>query len=283
MTLRIGQWAIAILGLSLAACGGGGGGNAAADNPPANNPAPQPSVDAQDKARFEAAKLVIEAGGDDTRSSKWNDSIYIVNGAIIRSVRATEDGKSVYRKDFRSLPQGLATLRGENWQGNAVFPVVIRSYQGFHSGVAMAHKAPEFPGSPHTYWAEIYGAYTPRKALPAQGKATYTGIAFDEHEEGNINYHVDFGNKKGSGVIEGLSRYGKITLHEAPWTGVFTLNGSSDFYRVSNAPVSSEKGHTFLGYNLHFAGLQAEEISGYILTNQHVGIGFHGTRGEISR
>lgn len=283
MTLRIGQWAIAILGLSLAACGGGGGGNGAADNPAPQTPQTPPVVSAEDKARFETGKLVIEPGGDDTRSSKWKDSSYIVNGAIIHSVRATDDGKSVYRKDFRSLPQGLATLRGERQEGNAVFPVVIRSYQGFRSGVAMAHKAPEFPGSAHTYWANVYGAFTPEETFPVSGKATYTGIAFDEHEEGNITYHADFGNKKGSGVIEGLSRYGKITLHEASWIGVIELDGSSGGYRVRHAPVSSEKEHKFLGYDLRFAGSQAEEIAGYVLTNKNVGIGFHGTRGEISK
>ena len=51
--------------------------------------------------------------------------------------------------------------------------------------------------------------------MPTRGKATYTGVAFNNEEKGTLAYDVDFGKKEGQGKIEGLSQYGTITLQPA--------------------------------------------------------------------
>lgn len=44
---------------------------------------------------------------------------------------------------------------------------------------------------------------TPIDKFPAEGKATYTGVAFDAKTQGNLTYTVNFADKKGSGKITG--------------------------------------------------------------------------------
>ena len=47
------------------------------------------------------------------------------------------------------------------------------------------------------------GFKTPIDKFPAEGKATYTGVAFDAKTQGNLTYTVNFADKKGSGKITG--------------------------------------------------------------------------------
>ncbi len=48
------------------------------------------------------------------------------------------------------------------------------------------------------------GLATKELQFPTEGKATYTGVAFDSHSQGTLTYNVDFAKKTGQGSIEGL-------------------------------------------------------------------------------
>ena len=67
-------------------------------------------------------------------------------------------------------------------------------------------------------FASPYGVYTPTAAIPAAGKATYTGIAFDHSERGN------FTPVTGSNLDYGLTFF---RIHAEEIAG-FTVNGGTD-------------------------------------------------------
>ena len=225
-----------------------------------------------------------------------------VNGVPTRGF----DGENAQR-DFSKLPSGFASLKGsltlvkkDNNQGNngnnsanpgtnpstptppatkpgsnskdkdTATPVTLRSYQGLRSGVVVGY----YDDTGRVVSSDIYGVSTAANQIPTSGKATYTGTAFDRNERGTLIYDVNFAERRGDGRIEGISRYGMITLNNANITnidGEIGVTGSAqNLYRQP------------LRYEAIFHGYNAEELTGTVehTTSKDV-IGFHGTRGEI--
>lgn len=280
----------------LSACGGGsddaitpadnGNRNAGNVSPTSNNggnadtrsgrilvPAPtQPT--AAETAAFNKRKVGREEANIITSVFR----LYSINANGHTLMRAISSGRiGVTQNDFSSLPSGFASISGTATEdGTTNVPVSIRSYQGFRSGVAMFYNT---TNNNTVLFASPYGVYTPTAAIPAAGKATYTGIAFDHSERGSLTYNVDFGAKRGSGRIDGLSRYGDITLERAAFDRTKAMDGSA--YTYIQGDASTSRGGE-MDYILGFFGNRAEEIAGQATSSKQEAIGFHGTRGAIT-
>ena len=183
---------------------------------------------------------------------------------------------AVQEHDFRSLPAGFAAYNGTYTNRDGSFPVKVRSYQGFRSGVVATYYN-------ENVFADFidYGVRTPPAAIPTAGKATYNGTAFDGNERGSLTYHVDFAAKTGQGHIDGLNKYkyGDITLAEGKFLQDKLLNGDTQTWIGGKA--SAATGSSF-DYRLFFFGNRAEEIAGYAINDEREGIALHGTRGAIT-
>ena len=252
----------------LTACGGSSDGAAA------NALVPAPTVpNAAETAAFNASKQRREKTsvvGD------WQPYSLSANGHIIYRSTGSRSN-AVVEYDFRSLPAGFAAYNGIYTDRDGSLPVKVRSYQGFRSGVAAAYFEDNRTG-----YIEEYGVSTPPAALPAAGRATYNGIAFDHSERGKFTYHVDFAAKTGQGHIDGLNKYkyGTIALAAGKITQEKQLDGSSETLIKGKASAATGSN---LDYALTFFGNRAEEIAGYAVNGDTVeGIALHGTRGAIT-
>ena len=107
------------------------------------------------------------------------------------------------------------------------------------------------------------GFKTPIDKFPAEGKATYTGVAFDAKTQGNLTYTVNFADKKGSGKITGLEHIGDLTLEEAD---IYKSVSNNDMRVKGNviAEAWKDQGGVNAGYEANFFGPNAEEISGKV-------------------
>ena len=137
------------------------------------------------------------------------------------------------------------------------------------------------------------GLQTKENSLPIEGKATYTGKAFNYGNNGDLIYNVDFSSRKGSGKITGFDEFGTITLEEAP----LQVRQISKTVGIQGGVVYEKQvfsGYTGYedkrgGYGVDFYGPNAEEIGGSIGLHYHYSensrsqIGFGGTRGEIQK
>ncbi|WP_249182584.1 factor H binding protein domain-containing protein [Neisseria sp. Marseille-Q1983] len=113
---------------------------------------------------------------------------------------------------------------------------------------------------------------TPTKTLPAAGKATYSGAAFDGRNQGVLNYSVDFEERTGEGNITGLGE--KVVLNKGSITHI-DHNNEIDGSHLEGHGIkgSSNKGD----YELGFFGANAEEIVGTVTEGTN-SIGFAGSR-----
>ena len=282
-----------ILGtLLLAACGSSSDDNPAADKPAANNPsannpsANNPQTNTANDA-FEASKYGSRTMGYYSRNgNRSNDSsmlhrpsTIVVNGKTILNTYRKE-GKVIGDYDFRSLPAGFASLNASKTykDDGSTESLTLRSYQGFHSGVLAAYTA---DGRGETNAG--YGVHTPAAAIPAAGKATYNGIAFDKDERGNFTYHVDFAARNGYGNITGISRFGDISLASAALTDGDYWNGKGGTVKATGIEgQATAAGGSRFNYELTFYGNQAEELTGELYNRNLDLIEVHGTRGAIS-
>ena len=246
----------------LTACGG-------SDDDGMGNPGDRPS--ASEQQAFEASKVkVLPANWSGGTPEAYRLE---VNGTVLE-----EGDAKTARIDARRLPAGFATLSGNYIfpnHNNTSVPATVRSYQGFRSGVYIAHS--DQPGL--FVRTADYGVYTKAEQLPSSGRATYRGAAFDRADQGTLTYHVDFAARTGEGQIDGLPRYdGTINLRKA---GFQTHNDGAIGVK-DGAADTRYKGS--LTYYTAFAGAGAEELTGHV-TNvaDREYVGFHGTRGEISQ
>ena len=246
----------------LTACGG-------SDDDGMGNPADRPS--ASEQQAFEASKVNVQPENWIGTPDPYR---LVVDGAVLQ-----ETGAKTSRLDARRLPAGFASLSGNYVfpnRNNYRLPATVRSYQGFRSGVYIAHRSDQ-PGLFAN--AAEYGVWSKAEQLPSSGRATYRGAAFDRTNEGTLTYHVDFAARTGEGQIDGLPRYdGTINLRKAG----FQTHDDGRIGIKGGAADTRYKGS--LTYDTGFAGAGAEELAGYIhnaADNEFVG--FHGTRGEISQ
>ncbi|WP_455483699.1 factor H binding protein domain-containing protein [Haemophilus parahaemolyticus] len=143
------------------------------------------------------------------------------------------------------------------------------------------------PTSYERFTIENKGLQTKEEGLPTEGRATYTGKAFNLENNGDLTYNVNFSERKGSGSITGFQKYGTITLEEAP----LQVKPRSKQVGIKNGRATPEKNATTSiheTYNLDFYGPKAEEIGGSVYFGDYSGsdtnvIGFSGTRGEIQK
>ena len=255
----------------LTACGGSSDGAAANALVPAPTEPNAAEVEAFNASKQRRVKTDVVGNGD------WQPYSVSVNGRTLR--RTSGDlSNAVAEYDYRSLPAGFAAYNGTFTSRDGSFPLKVRSYQGFRSGVVAVY---ENKNNQFVYFSS-YGIPTPPAALPTAGKATYNGIAFDHSDRGSFTYHVDFAAKTGQGHIDDLNKYkyGDITLAAGKITQEKQLDGSSE--TLIRGKASAATGGSF-DYNLTFYGNRAEEIAGWAANGDTgEGIALHGTRGAIT-
>ena len=253
----------------LTACGGSSDGAAANALVPAPTEPNAAEVEAFHASKQRRERFDVVGNGD------WQPSSTSVNGRALWHTSG-DRSNAVTEYDLRSLPAGFAAYNGTYTNRDGSRPVKVRSYQGFRSGVVAAYHN-------GNVFTEItpYGVVTPLAAIPAAGKATYHGTAFDSNERGSLTYHVDFAAKTGQGHIDGLNKYkyGDITLAEGKFSQDKRLNGDTQTWIGSKA--SAATGSSF-DYALAFYGNSAEEIAGYAINDEQEGFAMHGTRGAIT-
>lgn len=253
----------------LTACGG------SSDETVANALVPAPTEpNAAETAAFHASKQHREAM-DYSGNDEFRPYSISANGHTLLRVSGSRSNP-VGEFDVRSLPAGFAAYNGTYTENAGSAPVKVRSYQGFRSGVVTI-----YDNKNNSYMNAVpYGVPTPPAALPAAGRATYNGTAFDHSDRGSFTYHVDFAAKTGQGHIDGLNKYkyGDITLAAGKITQETQLDGSNE--ALIRGKASAATGSSF-DYGLTFYGNRAEEITGYAV-NGYEGIGLHGTRGAIT-
>lgn len=113
------------------------------------------------------------------------------------------------------------------------------------------------------------GFKTPVDKFPAEGKATYSGVAFDAKKQGELTYTVNFADKKGSGKITGLEHIGDLTLEEAD---IYKSVSNNDMRVKGNviAEAWKDQGGVNAGYEANFFGPNAEEIAGQVSLDSQV-------------
>lgn len=276
--MKIQPLLITLIAAGLTACGGSNSDNASVDRNKASDFPSRRALYAAPSAPTAAEQQKIDAGK--VYASRY---VFLENSPPSQQYRL--DGHTVFAHtidgnnaiahiDARSLPQGFADRSITSDTNGARTRQNVRSYQGFRSGIMVLHNDID-----NARFTAPYGYQTPIAALPARGKATYSGTAFDRYERGTVNYHVDFADRSGHGDISGLTRYGTITLHKAAYaTHADTLNGKSDYRNEGTA--STANGST-LRYSTRLYGDTAEELVGELI-GANSAIGFHGTRGDIT-
>ncbi|QSZ39772.1 hypothetical protein CYK57_01954 [Actinobacillus pleuropneumoniae] len=103
--------------------------------------------------------------------------------------------------------------------------------------------------------------------FPTEGKATYTGVAFDSHSQGTLTYNVDFAKKTGQGSIEGLEHIGRLTLDQGEIYKSASSGGMRARGRISADEWKNVR-DTSGDYQLGFYGKNAEEIAGRATLSQ---------------
>lgn len=269
--MKIQTLTLTTLALTLAACGGKDTDATTPDN--AIIPAPStPSVSEQNA--FNTSKVQSDRYDVAYGAPALQD--IIANGQRIYS-NERDNLSYIASRDARSLPQGHAdynaavVYRNSGLRGDAL----VRSYQGFRSGVLLIHNLDN-----GDYFASSYGYETPIAQIPGSGHATYRGHALDRRDHGSLTYNVDFGNKTGSGHIDGLNRFGRITLHPASYQSQYDdLNRKTDYKNRGNATSANGTSFTYVS---SFFGAQAEELGGTAINGQGDAIVFHGNRGAVT-
>lgn len=261
------KYLTAALGFTLlAACGGGGSdngnNNAAVDNIKPYAPS------ALEKQQFDAAKT-----GTELISQRENRNILLGNHVV--HGHFTEGDKTRRRYDARPFSQGF-----HEYTVDIVYPDdnshekgKLRSYQGFRGGIFKVYSGHDSIAS------FVYGYDTPLEQWPNSGRATYQGIAFDSHNKGTLTYYIDFARKSGHGTVEGIGKYGAITLHPAIYETEYDDIAKRDIY-INDGNATAANGSR-MEYRTFLFGAQAEEIGGYIDTDDDSSMAIYGTRGNI--
>ncbi|WP_298081465.1 factor H binding protein domain-containing protein, partial [uncultured Cardiobacterium sp.] len=196
----------------LTACGGGGGD----DNPSADKP--------DGNARTGKTYFMPDDGDEPDNDSAWRDFAGFTLNRNGNTITKLQFGKGL-TVNTTHIPAGFAefpaqmTIDSKNSSGTTE-NVNIRSYQGFHAGILAINGGVNSLAN-RLGIDESGAAYIdPTKTLPAAGKATYNGRAFDTDptHDATLRYTIDFGARRGAGEITASRGLGRITLHEAPIT-----------------------------------------------------------------
>lgn len=125
--------------------------------------------------------------------------------------------------------------------------------------------------------SDIQGLATEKAQLPTAGAFDYEGKAFGgssakidsalEEHQGKFKYRIDFDKRKGSGLIEGLSEYGRIDLKEADIVKGNNLKNVESYYGIDNGEAASERGGLKY-YSLGIFGPEANEVAGVVGTSK---------------
>jgi len=259
----------ALFSAFLAACGGSGGGNTVRPDPapdPAPVPPPAPTPDPS-PAPGSSLSEVPEQYRDIVSSAKTVPLTDDDDGDIYQFTLGGKTGEY----NFSDLPNGVTNLpismsyRTE--LGNpALASGTLLVYQQPYSVVIgetwTQDSGDNFePDELNIFEAEAaLGFSTPATALSALTAQNtifnYKGSAFDGRQEATLNYSMNFGQREGSGSIEGFARTGLITLRPSTLLSNGSVRG--------DAIIENARTEPFIRYELSFFGPNAEELAGVV-------------------
>ena len=291
---------LTLVALCLAACGSGGGGSGSRNNLNVPNGNDNSSNNGNKAPSFSVPKLLSVA--DLKEDAEMDLQEQFGSSAKLSSYAIKMDGKTYTRGDvnlatlgngFKRVDvteTGVANINKQNHKVTQTSKLhlyqqpysVVASFQitGGQVGDLGAIKSEEF---------EVpYFDGQPTKTLPAAGSFNYKGVAFNEKEQGNLDYTINFDTKKGAGSISGLSETGTITLHESnivqggrEFRNTYaTTNKDHDnkgVYGVLNGRATSEKQGN-ARYELGIFGPNADEIVGSVYKDGKDVAGFGGQK-----
>ncbi len=230
-------------------------------------------------------------GGEPDQDSAWRDFAGFTlnrNGNTLAKAQVSK-GLTV---NTTHIPAGFAefpaqmTIDSKNSSGTTE-NVNVRSYQGFHAGILAINGGVNSLANRLGMDESAVAYIDPTKTLPAAGKATYNGRAFDTDptHDATLRYTIDFGARRGAGEITASRGLGRITLHEAPITRFSAEEnqfGAMPTYGIEGSRTIDGK-QTPGSYTLGIAGPNAEEIVGYADIDDDRSLNFHGSRGAIAQ
>lgn len=263
----------------LTACGGGGGD----DNPSADKP--------DGNARTGKTYFMPDDGDEPDNDSAWRDFAGFTLNRNGNTITKLQFGKGL-TVNTTHIPAGFAefpaqmTIDSKNSSGTTE-NVNVRSYQGFHAGILAINGGVNSLANRLGIDESAVAYIDPTKTLPAAGKATYNGRAFDTDpaHDATLRYTIDFGARRGAGEITASRGLGRITLHEAPITRFSAEEnqfGAMPTYGIEGSRTIDGK-QTPGNYTLGIAGPNAEEIVGYADIDDDRSLNFHGSRGAIAQ
>lgn len=189
------------------------------------------------------------------------------------------NGKSADDIELGKLPLGFSShtvdYQGSVKDNNQPLNIkeTLRIYHQPNS-VVIAGKLQdfEFDGKPQKGFAifRVYGNYT--KTLPTAGTFNYVGKSFDQDSEGSFNYAIDFGNKTGKGSLTLDSK--TTALGQANIVSGAAKDGSDAKYAIEGIASGAYEGR----YGVGIFGDNAQELSGFIATNDNTTIGLSGNK-----
>ncbi|AHG82547.1 hypothetical protein F542_18330 [Bibersteinia trehalosi USDA-ARS-USMARC-188] len=285
--------------LSLTACSSGGSGGSS-NNVEKQNTNPQTTQQQTDKAakekaeaerlaaekaakeKAEAERLAAEkAAKEKAEAERLAEEKSAKERAEAERLEAEKISKAkgidIEEKGFSTAPYSSSqegNIKVEHWgnlynQKYSVVVVTTTTKRGWDNDVYV---------NSDVSTVDVRGLKT--DVLPKEGKATYTGQAFDYrfYRSGDLSYDVDFSQRIGSGKIRN------------PHGDSYTLSqGNIDNGSISGTaskhqgnPDYNSGNYTGGNYKVQFFGPNAEEIGGELNIGDEK-LGLAGTRGDIQQ
>ena len=266
---------LTLVALCLAACSSGGGGSGSSNN--LNVPGTSNNNANNNRADFSVPKLLKVSDLREDTEEDLERAFHSPVPVKLSSYAVKINGKTYTDGDidYATLGNGLkrvdvvetasANINGQTH--NVTRNSKLHLYQQPYSIVTFMQTTGGQVGSlgkiEKGEFKSSYFLGQATETLPSAGSFNYKGVAFNEKEQGKLDYTINFDTKKGAGSISGLNQTGKITLHESNITKIW-----DDGF---------EK-YTHYGVEEGIFGPNADEVSGTVSQGNKDLAGFGGKK-----
>ena len=281
---------LTLVALCLAACSSGGGGSGSSNN--LNVPGTSNNNANNNRADFSVPKLLKVSDLREDTEEDLERAFHSPVPVKLSSYAVKINGKTYTDGDidYATLGNGLkrvdvvetasANINGQTH--NVTRNSKLHLYQQPYSIVTFMQTTGGQVGSlgkiEKGEFKSSYFLGQATETLPSAGSFNYKGVAFNEKEQGKLDYTINFDTKKGAGSISGLNQTGKITLHESNITKIWDYGFEKyTHYGVEEGKATSEKQGN-ITYDLGIFGPNADEVSGTVSQGNKDLAGFGGKK-----
>ena len=281
---------LTLVALCLAACSSGGGGSGSSNN--LNVPGISNNHANNNRADFSVPKLLKVSDLREDTEEDLERAFHSPVPVKLSSYAVKINGKTYTDGDidYATLGNGLkrvdvvetasANINGQTH--NVTRNSKLHLYQQPYSIVTFMQTTGGQVGSlgkiEKGEFKSSYFLGQATETLPSAGSFNYKGVAFNEKEQGKLDYTINFDTKKGAGSISGLNQTGKITLHESNITKIWDYGFEKyTHYGVEEGKATSEKQGN-ITYDLGIFGPNADEVSGTVSQGNKDLAGFGGKK-----